>query len=74
MPDPHDNKDDDTIIIKPLTYTGSILLSAGAGLLAGLLICWFVCPQNDDADTRQAIGAVSEIGQQVDSAERPRMG
>jgi len=46
-PDPHDHKDDDTIIIKPLMFTGTILLSAGAGLAAGLLICWlFGCGDN----------------------------
>ncbi|MEX2499802.1 MAG: hypothetical protein WD397_13115 [Wenzhouxiangellaceae bacterium] len=46
-PDPHDQKDDDTIDIKPLMFTGTILLSAGAGLAAGLLICWlFGCGDN----------------------------
>ncbi len=49
MNDPRDNRDDDTIIIKPLMFTGTILLSAGAGLAAGLLICWlFCCSGNDD--------------------------
>lgn len=56
MSDPWDNKDDDTIIIKPMTYTGTILLSAGAGLLAGLLICWLFCGQDERNEEQQAVG------------------
>lgn len=54
MPDPHDHKDDDTTPIKPMMLTGVVLLSAGAGLAAGLLICWLFTCHADEGDGRQA--------------------
>lgn len=75
MNDPHDNKDDDTIIIKPMMFTGSILLSAGAGLIAGLLICWLIgCQEKNDSEERQALGAVIEVGYDVEATHRSLTG
>lgn len=52
--DPRDNKDDDTTPIKPAMLTGIVLFSAGAGLAAGLLICWLFCDETaqDEAGQR----------------------
>jgi|GEM_PF-3874272 len=50
----HRHHDDDTVIIKPMSFAGTILLSAGAGLAAGMLICWLFTCGADDADTEIA--------------------
>lgn len=60
MSDPHDHKDDDTTPIKPMMLTGIVLLSAGAGLAAGLLICWLQCCDGGDREDRQSTGASIE--------------
>lgn len=54
MPDPHDHKDDDTTPIKPMMLTGIVLVSAAAGLIAGLLICWLFCCDGGNGEDRQA--------------------
>ncbi len=51
--DPRDNKDDDTTPIKPVSLAGIVLFSAGAGLTAGLLICWLFCGKTDRDEPRQ---------------------
>lgn len=50
---PRNHKDDDTIPVKPYSLSLIVLSSAGAGLAAGLLICWLFCSNcctQDDAD------------------------
>lgn len=60
MHDPHDEKDHDVVIIKPMTFTGTILLSAGAGLAAGLLICWLFGSDVEQPGDGQAITTTIE--------------
>jgi hypothetical protein len=59
MSDPRDNKDDDTSPIKPLALTGIVLLSAGTGLAAGLLICWLLCCNGEADEPPQRIGSIA---------------
>lgn len=77
MNDSRDNRDDDTIIIKPLMFTGTILLSAGAGLAAGLLICWLFCGfENDEGkgQDRRAAERGLQTTPELQAVERQRRG
>jgi hypothetical protein len=76
MPDPHDNKDDDTVPIKPMMLTFSILFASGAGLIAGLLICWlFVCEcECSNGDERPSLGAVVDVSHDSDQTDRDPAG
>jgi len=65
----HRHNDDDTIIIKPLAFTGTVLLSAGCGLAAGLLICWLMCCKADHEETQAA--ALGPVPALVDQATLP---
>ena len=65
MNDLRDNKDDDTIPVKPFSLSLITLTSAGAGLAAGLLISWLFCSHccapDDDARSISANASISQI-------------
>jgi len=65
----HRHHDDDTVIIKPMSFAGTILLSAGAGLAAGMLICWLFTCGVDDADAEIA-GELAASSAQVSASTR----
>lgn len=65
----HRHHDDDTVIIKPMSFAGTILLSAGAGLAAGMLICRLFTCGADDADTEIADELAASWAQVAISAE-----
>ena len=65
MNDLRDNKDDDTIPVKPLSLALITLTSAGAGLAAGLFISWLFCSHccspDDNARSVSENASISQV-------------